>query len=134
MSGNGTPDDPWSLTTPLGTAQYKMHRDEDKAVLHCQVGKTWLHYQLRALDDLHQMLLKHGDWMELGNKDEKDETTPGTVEHWARSADNPVGGWYGLRNGYRGRFAGYVAPVLERIGKVEFEKRGRSIWVRAIPA
>jgi hypothetical protein len=37
-----------------------------------------------------------------------------------------------LRKGYRGRFASYVTPVLERLGKVEFEKRGRSVWVRAV--
>lgn len=131
-TGKGTPDNPWVLTTPLGSSQFEMYRDEAKQVLHCQVGSTWLHYQLRALDDLHAMLVKHGDWMELGNKDEKDETTPGTVEHWARSAENPVKGWYGLRKGYRGRFASYVTPVLEALGKVEFEKRGRGVWVRAL--
>jgi len=130
--GSGTPEDPWVLNTPLGKAEFEMHIDEAKDVLHCQVGKTWLHYRRSALDDLHAMLTEHGDWMELGNKDEKAETKPGTVEHWARSKDNPVGGWYGLRKGYRGRFASYVAPVLERLGKVEFEKRGRSTWVRAI--
>lgn len=78
------------------------------------------------------MLAKHGDWMELGTKDEKEETKPGTVEHWGRSESNPVIGWYGLRKGYRGRFASYVTPVLEALGKVEFEKRGRSTWVRAV--
>lgn len=51
------------------------------------------------------MLKKHLDWMELGNKDEKDKTRPGTVEDWSRSKNNPVKGWYGLRKGYRGRFA-----------------------------
>ena len=132
MSGKGTPNDPWILTTPLGTSELQMHRDPDKEVLHCQVGSTWLHYRLESLDDLHAMLKKHGDWMELGNKDEKAEPKPDTVEAWARSKDNPVGGWYGLRKGYRGRFASYVAPVLAELGKVEFEKRGRSVWVRAL--
>ena len=108
-----------------------MHRDEDKNVLHCQVGKTWLHYQMRALEDLRAMLQAHGDWMELGNKDEKQPTKEGTVEAWARSDDNPAGGWYGLRKGYRGRFANYVAPVLKELGQVEFEKKGRSMWVKA---
>jgi hypothetical protein len=131
MTGKGNPGDPWVLNTPLGKAQFEMHRDEEKGVLHCQVGLTWLHYQIRALDDLHAMLTAHGDWMELGNKDEKVDTKEGTVEHWARSESNPVGGWYGLRKGYQGRFASYVAPVLENLGKAEFEKRGRSIWVRA---
>lgn len=129
--GSGTADDPWVLNTPLGTAQFEMHRDEEKNVLHCQVGKTWLHYQLRALDDLYAMLRKHGDWMELGNKDEKADAAPGTVEEWGRSKSNPVKGWYGIRKGYRGRFASYVTPVLEHLGKAEFEKRGRSVWVRA---
>ena len=129
--GKGTAADPWKLNTPLGKAEFEMHRDEEKDVLHCQVGSTWLHYKMSALDDLHAMLTKHGDWMELGNKDEKAETKEGTVEHWARSESNPVGGWYGLRKGYRGRFASYVGPVLERLGKAEFEKRGRSTWIRA---
>ncbi len=131
-SGKGTPDDPWVLNTPLGKAQFEMHRDEDKEVLHCQVGTTWLHYQIRALDDLYAMLKSHGDWMELGNKDEKAEAKEETVEGWARSNTNPVQGWYGLRKGYRGRFASYVTPVLEALGKVEFEKRGRGVWVRAL--
>ncbi len=131
MSGAGVVGDPWLLNTPLGQATFEMHRDEEKQVLHCQVGSTWLHYQLRALDDLHAMLVAHGDWMELGNKDEKVETKPGTVEHWGRSDANPAGGWYGVRKGYRGRFASYVTPILAELGKVEFEKRGRSIWVRA---
>ena len=109
-----------------------MWRDTDKDVLHCQVGKTWLHYRSRSLDDLHAMLVAHGDWMLLGSKDEKQETKPDTVEAWARAEDNPVGGWYGLRKGYRGRFANYVAPVLAELGKVTFEKRGRSMWVKAL--
>ena len=131
-NGTGTANDPWQLTTPLGTSTLTMHIDEAKQVLHCQVGTTWLHYKLSALDDLHAMLTAHGDWMELGNADEKADTKPGTVEHWARSADNPVGGWYGLRNGYRGRFAAYVGATLAGKGRAEFETRGRSTWIRAI--
>lgn len=132
MSGSGTPTDPWTLTTPAGGSSFQMWRDPDKDVWHCQVGKTWLHYQAGAPDDLYAMLKAHGDWMELGNKDEKVQTKEGTVEHWGRSADNPVGGWYGLRKGYRGRFANYVSAILKEQGRVEFEKRGRSWWVRAI--
>jgi hypothetical protein len=132
MAGTGTPDDPWQLTTPLGTSAFTMHLDPAKDVLHCQVGTTWLHYRSSALDDLHAMLMAHGDWMELGNKDEKAEPKPDTVEAWGRSDANPVGGWYGLRKGYRGRFASYVTAVLALQGKVEFEKRGRSVWVRAV--
>lgn len=131
-SGNGTPEDPWKLNTPLGKAEFEMHIDEEKQVLHCQVGSTWLHYQVRALDDLYAMLKEHGDFMELGNKDEKADTKPDTVEEWGRSQSNPVGGWYGLRKGYRGRFASYVTPILEHQGKVKFEKRGRGVWVCAV--
>ncbi|MEZ4318339.1 MAG: hypothetical protein R3F61_12585 [Myxococcota bacterium] len=131
MSGAGTPESPWMLTTPLGTSELAMHLDPVKNVLHCQVGSTWLHYRPESLDHLHAMLVAHGDWMELGNADEGKEPKPGTVEAWARSPENPVGGFYGLRKGYRGRFANYVTPVLAELGKVEFEKRGRSTWVRA---
>jgi len=132
MSGSGTPDDPWVLTTPAGGSSFEIHLDPDKNVLHCQVGKTWLHYRPESLDDALAMLQAHGDWMELGNKDEKQPTKEGTVEAWARSESNPVGGWYGLRKGYRGRFANYVVPILAQQGKVTFEKRGRGWWVKAI--
>lgn len=131
MSGAGTPDDPWILSTPAGGSEFSLHLDEDKDVLHCQVGSTWLHYRSSAVDDLHAMLKAHGDWMELGNKDEKATPKEGTVEAWARSKKNPVKGWYGLRKGYRGRFANYIAPALAEQGRAEFEKRGRSMWVRA---
>lgn len=78
------------------------------------------------------MLLAHGDWMPLGAKDEKAETQPGTVEHWARSPDNPVGGWYGLRKGYRGRFGMYVPPLLEALGLAEVEHTPRNNRMRAL--
>ena len=64
-----------------------------------QVGTTELRYHLRALDDLPAMLREHGDWMPLGSADEQKPAADGTVEAWARSEDNPVGGWYGLRKG-----------------------------------
>lgn len=132
MSGSGTADDPWILKTPAGGSEYSLHHDEDKEVLHCQVGSTWLHYRPSAIDDLHAMLEEHGDWMELGNKDEKAAPKEGTVEAWGRSADNPVGGWYGLRKGYRGRFANYIGSALVEQGRAEVEKRGRSMWIRAV--
>jgi hypothetical protein len=131
MSGSGTPADPYVLTTPAGGSTFTMHLDPDKGVWHCQVGSTWLHYRATAADDLYAMLKAHGDWMELGNKDEKDEPAPGTVEAWGRSASNPAGGWYGLRKGYRGRFANHVSAILGEQGRAEFEKRGKSWWVRA---
>ena len=97
-----------------------------------QVGATRLSYRLRCIDDLHAMLVAHGDWMPLGNADEGKPVKDGTVEAWARSESNPVGGYYGLRKGYRGRFANYVSPVLELLGKAELEHNTRNNRVRAL--
>lgn len=132
--GAGTKDDPWLLQTPPQTSQYSAYeqRDSDPAELVVQVGSTKLSYQLRAITDLHQMLLAHGDWMPLGNADEGKPVKPDTVEAWARDPSNPVGGYYGLRKGYRGRFANYVTPVLELLGLVELEHNARNNRARAI--
>jgi len=119
--GAGTKDDPWVLNTPPGTSEYQMWRDEsaDPPALVCQVGSTQLKYHLRAIEDLHAALKKHGDWMPLGAADEQKPAAEGTVEAWGRSATNPVGGWYGLRKGYRGRFGMYLPPLLEALGMAE---------------
>ena len=131
--GSGTREDPWILRTPPGTSEYEMYRDEsaDPPALICQVGSTKLSYQLRALDDLHDMLMKHGDWMPLGAADEQKPAAEGTVEAWGRSADNPVGGWYGLRKGYRGRFGMYVPPLMEALGKAELTHDAKNNKMRA---
>lgn len=132
--GTGTPEDPWLLTTPPGQSEYTVYRDEsaDPPALMCVVGTTKLSYQLHCLEDLHAMLTEHGDWMPLGNADEQKPAKEGTVEAWARSTDNPVGGWYGLRKGYRGRFANYVPPVMEVLGLAEVEHNPRNNRMRAI--
>jgi hypothetical protein len=130
---DGTPDDPWMLKTPPGSSEYQAWRDEsaDPAALVVQVGKTQLRYHLRAIDDLHAMLADQGDWVPLGSADEQKPAAEGTVEAWARSEDNPVGGWYGLRKGYRGRFGMYVPPVLEELGLAEVEHHARNNRMRA---
>lgn len=132
-SGSGTKEDPWQLKTPPGSSTYTMYRDEeaDPSLLICQVGSTRLSYLARVVDDLAEMLREHGDWMELGSKDEKAEARPGTVEHWARSPDNPVGGWYGQRKGYRGRAGMYLPPLLEALGLAELEHNKRGNRMRA---
>jgi hypothetical protein len=129
----GTPDHPWTLKTPPGSSEYQAWRDAslDPPALVCQVGKTQLSYHLRAIDDLHAMLAEHGDWVPLGAADEQKPAGDGTVEAWARSEDNPVGGWYGLRKGYRGRFGMYVPPVLEALGLAELEHNARNNRMRA---
>jgi hypothetical protein len=133
MPGDGTKESPWVLKTPPGSSEYEMYRDEsaDPPALVCVVGKTTLSYQLRALDDLQAMLKEHGDWMLLGAADEQKPAAEGTVEAWARSPDNPVGGWYGLRKGYRGRFAMYVPPLMEELGLAELEHNPRNNRMRA---
>ena len=98
----------------------------------CQVGSTQLKYNLRAIDDLHAMLKAKGDWVDLGAADEQKEAAPGTVEAWGRAADNPVGGWYGLRKGYRGRFGMYMPPLLEALGKAELTHEARGNKMRAL--
>lgn len=127
----GTKDDPWVLTTPPGSSTYTMHRDEaaDPPALVCQVGSTTLKYHLRAIEDLHAWLLAQGDWVPLGAADEQKPAADGTVEAWGRAEDNPVGGWYGLRKGYRGRFGMYLPPLLEALGLAELthDKRNNSM-------
>jgi len=131
--GQGTAEDPWVLKTPPGTSEYQLHRDPDAdpPALVCVVGKTTLRYHLRAIEDLHAMLRAHGDWMELGSADENKPAKDGTLEAWGRSDSNPVGGWYGLRKGYRGRFGMYLPPLLEHLGLVELEHNARNNRVRA---
>lgn len=133
VSGSGTVEDPWVLATAPGTSTYEMHRDADSdpPALVCVVGKTTLKYHLRAIEDLHAMLVERGDWVDLGAADEQKPAKPGSVEAWARDESNPVGGWYGLRKGYRGRFGMYLPPLLERLGLVELEHQPRNNRVRA---
>ena len=132
--GAGTKDDPWQLKTPSGTSDLVMYRDPaaNPPALVCVTGGTELRYHLSAIVDLHAMLKQHGDWMELGNADEQKPAREGTVEAWARAPDNPVGGWYGIKKGLRGRFGNYVPPVLEALGLVELEHNPRNNRVRAI--
>lgn len=130
----GTADDPWQLTTAPLSSAYTIYRDDivEPALLVCQVGSTRLTYLARAVDDLHAMLVAHGDWMLLGAADENKPATPGTVEAWGRAEENPVGGWYGQRKGYRGRFGMYLPPLLEALGLVELEHNPRNNRVRAL--
>lgn len=133
-NGNGTKDDPWQLTTAPGSSEYTMYVDEqaDPPLLVCQVGSTKLTYLARSLDDLHDWLVEKADWVDLGAADEKKTAKEGTVEAFGRAADNPVGGWYGQRNGYRGRFGMYVPPLLEALGRAELTHEPRNNSVRAI--
>ena len=134
VNGEGTRERPWTLKTPSGQADFTAYRDEtlDPPALVVQVGKTELRYHLRCLDDLHSMLRAHGDWMPLGSADEQKPAADGTVEAWGRTQGNPVGGWYGLKKGLRGRFGMYVPPVMEALGLAEVEHNPKNNRMRAV--
>ena len=131
VKGSGTRQSPWVLKTPPGTSEFEAFRDEtlDPPALVVQVGKTEVRYQLRGLDDLNKMLKQHGDWIPLGSADEQKPAAEGTVEAWARSPKNPVGGWYGLKKGLR--FGMYVPPVMQALGPAEVEHQPRNNRMRA---
>ena len=133
-SGTGTKDDPWVLKTPPGTSEYTMYRDGpwNPPTIVCQVGGTKLLYDARAIDDLHAWLAAQGDWVPLGGADEQKPAADGTVEAWGRSPDNPIGGWYGLKKGLRGRFGVYMPPLLEALGLAEVTHDAKNNRMRAI--
>jgi hypothetical protein len=132
--GTGAPGDPWQLKTPSGQSDIQAYRDEavDPPALVVVAGGTEVRYLLRSLADLQAMLTARGDWMPLGSADEQKTAGEGTVEAWARSPENPVGGWYGLKKGLRGRFANYVPPVMEALGMAEVEHNPRNNRMRAV--
>ena len=132
-SGTGSPEDPWRLRTPPLSSEYVLHREQrdGRDVLVCTVGTSTLLYDARCIDDLAAMLRERGDWVELGSADEQKPAKDGTVEAWGRSPDNPIGGWYGLKRGMRGRFGMYLPPLLEHLGLAEVEHRPRGNRMRA---
>jgi len=134
VAGEGTKAKPWKLRTPSGSAEYEMYRaeDADPPAIVCTVGKTELRYRLSAIEDLHEMLKKHGDWMALGSADEQKPAAEGTIEAWGRSPKNPVKGWYGLKKGLRGRFGMYMPPLLEALGLAEVEHNPKNNRMRAL--
>jgi len=129
----GTKENPWVLKTPPQSSDFTMHMDikDGNEILVCTVGKTILHYDYPCIKDLHEMLKKQGDWVELGSADEQKPVKEGTVETWGRSADNPVGGWYGLKKGLRGRFGMYIPPLMEKLGLAEVTHEAKGNKMRA---
>ena len=129
----GTKENPWTLKTPPLSSDYTMYKDikENKEVLVCTVGKTVLYYDYRCLADLHAMLKKHGDWIELGSADEQKPAKEGTIEAWGRSENNPAGGWYGLKKGLRGRFGMYIPPLMEKLGLAELTHEAKGNKMRS---
>lgn len=129
----GTKDNPLVLKTPPLTSEYTMHveQKDGKDVLVCTVGKTVLLYNIDILQDMHHMLKQRGDWMELGSADEQKPAKEGTVEYWGRSENNPVGGWYGLKKGLRGRVGMYIPPLMEALGLAEVTHEAKGNKMKA---
>ncbi|MGA2715572.1 MAG: DUF6855 family protein [Bryobacteraceae bacterium] len=121
----GARENPWTLKTPSGGAEFQAFCDEklDTPALVVQVGKTELRYHLRCLDDLQAMLKKHGDWVPLGSADEQKPAAEGTVESCRRLVR--------VKKGFRGRFAMYVPPVMEALKRAEAEHQPRNNRMRA---
>jgi hypothetical protein len=79
-----------------GMSEFEAYRDEtfDPPALIVQVGKTEVRNQLHGLDDLHQMLKQHGDWMPLGSADElvrAEERAARPVRHVRPTGDGSYG-------------------------------------------
>jgi len=130
---DGTRERPWVLKTPSLQSEFRAFRDptSNPPALVIQAGTTELRYHLRSIDDLHAMLKVRDGWVPLGSADEQKPAAPGTVEEWGRSSKNPVGGWYGLRKGYRGRFGMYLPAVLEKLSLAEVEHNPKNNRMRA---
>ncbi len=92
------------------------------------------HYHIDAIKDLYLWLkeTKKGNWVYLGSKNEEELPNQGTVEEWARSPNNPRGGFYGITSGRRGRFATFVPPILELMKLVEVERNPKNNRIRAL--
>ncbi len=125
-------DNPYQLNTPPGTSSYQMYFDmkDSVEVIVCVVGSTTLYYDARCIQDTVAMLAARGDWMDLGGADEQKEAKPDTLEAWARSENNPLQGWYGLKKGLWGRFGVYVPPLLEELGLVELTHEPKNNRIR----
>jgi len=125
---------PWILKTADGKTEFKAYRDVtlEPPALVVLVGKKELRYHLRCLDDLYEMLKEKGGWMPLGGAEEGEPAASGTVEAWARSPQNPVGGWYGLTKGVRGGFATFVPPIMTALNLAEVEQTPQDGRMRAV--
>lgn len=130
----GSKDNPTKLRTPPLSSEFTMHYDvkDGREILVCTVGKTVLCYDYRCLNDLYLMLKARGEWMDLGSADEQKPAKEGTVEAWGRSEHNPIGGWYGLKKGLRGRFGMIIPPLMETLGLVELSHDLKGNKIRAI--
>ena len=130
----GTVDDPWVLKTAPGTSEYQMFKDPDAdpPALVCVVGTTKLKYHLRAIEDLHAMLVERGDWVELGAADEQKPAKDGTVEAVGPGRHEPGGRVVRLKEGLPRHDSACTSRHCSRqLGLVELEHNPRNNRVRA---
>ncbi|MCL4507823.1 MAG: hypothetical protein M1434_00930 [Chloroflexi bacterium] len=134
VRGLGTREKPWVLQAPGTAVEYQMYRDErsEPQALVCIAGSTERRYMSRCIQDLYDMLKERNDWMPLGSTVEQKPAEEGTVEAWARSPGNPVGGWYGLTRGMRGHFAMYIPPLMEALSLAEVTHELKDNRMRAL--
>jgi hypothetical protein len=127
---------PWVLKAVDGTTDFNAYRDAalNPPAIVVLVGETELRYHLRCLDDLYEMLKDRGGWVPLGRAAELQQPPEGSVEAWARSARNPLGGWYGLQKGSRGHFALYIPAIMRVLDLAEVEEEPGGGRMRAIRA
>ncbi|MGA2480654.1 MAG: DUF6855 family protein [Spirochaetia bacterium] len=114
---------PWILKTADGKTEFSAFRDAllDPPAIVVLAGKQELRYHLRCLDDLYEMLKERADWVPLGWAAEAEQPRAGSVEAWARSPRNPLGGWYGLQKGSRGLFALFIPVIMRVLNLAEVE-------------
>ena len=134
FTGSGTVADPWTLKTPPGKSEYQAYRDEtaDPPALVVQVGTTELRYQLRCISDLERCCRTTATGCRSAAPTSRSRPPRAASRRGRARPENPVGGWYGLKKGLRGRFGNYVPPVLEALGLAEVEHNARNNRMRAV--
>jgi hypothetical protein len=123
-----------SITTPTGK-QFNFEVDaQEKCIIITSQNNFKFRYRLCALKDLLVWLKDNcgGKWVYLGSRGEEETPKEGTVEKWARSSTNPVGGFYGITPGRKGRFASYIPSILEYYCFVEIEHKPQNNRIRAL--
>ena len=132
-TGSGTRDDPWQLKTPPGTSDYTIYRDEAPIRRRSSApsaGRSSATTSGRSTTS-RRCSAPTATGCRSAAPTSRSRRAEGTVEAWARSPDNPVGGWYGLKKGLRGRFGVYIPPLLEALGLAEVEHNPRNNRMRA---
>ena len=134
VSGAGTKDDPWQLKTPPLTSEYEMYLDERDGNDGDRVRRRQDDAALRRPRDRRPARDARAARRLDGARaapTSRSRRRRARSRRGARRRDNPVGGWYGLKKGLRGRFGMYMPPLLEELGLAEVEHNPRNNRMRA---